>query len=68
MKNIAKQEIYCEKNKDKVYDSKKVYYQKNVNAIRKQLRAYYTESAASKNFYLLPLTGIILQCFVYRQN
>ena len=40
MKKNAKQKIGYEKNKDQILDSKKVYYQKNVNAIRTKSLLY----------------------------
>ena len=62
IKKTAKQKIYNKKNKDKILDLKKVYYQKNVNAIRiTQHKAYYTKNAASKRYYLLPITGNVFQ-------
>ena len=47
MKN-AKQKIYYEENKDKILDSKKVYYQKNVNT---QKKAYYTQDTKESLLY-----------------
>ena len=41
IKKNAKQKIYHEKNKDKILDWKKVYYQKNVNAIRTKQSLLY---------------------------
>ena len=51
LKKNAKQKTYYAKNKEKILDSKLIYYQKNVNAIRTQQRAYFTEDAASKKCF-----------------
>ena len=51
LKKNAKQKTYYAKNKEKILDSKMIYYQKNVNAIRTQQRAYFTEDAASKKCF-----------------
>ena len=63
MRKKVKQKIYYEKNKDRILDSKNVFYQKIFNAVGTQRRAYYKENAASKKCCLLPITENIFSMF-----